>query len=94
MGSDDSMNDHRRTMFGGSKRSSKMLTMTYPNDLKFLYQMHDKDDSQLLNEDLKFFTDVQQVTTSNSIYLLVFPERSSQQQIEIEIIIQLLFITE
>lgn len=49
-------------MFGGSKRSSQMLTMTYSNEVKFLYQVDDEDDSQLLlTEDMRFLTGVQQV---------------------------------
>lgn len=53
------MNERRKTMFG--KRSSQMLTMTYSNEVKYLYQVDDEDDTDLLNDDMRFLTSVQQV---------------------------------
>lgn len=53
------MNERRRSMF--RKRSSQMLTMTYSNDVQFLYQVSDVDDTQLLKEDMRFLTGIEQV---------------------------------
>lgn len=79
------MNEQRRTMFGGSKRSSQMLTMTYSNEVKFLYQVDDEDDSQLLNDDMRFLTGVQQVikiehicyAVGRFLYVFVFSNNSN-----------------
>lgn len=53
------MKERRKSMFG--KRPSQMLTMTYSNEVKFLYQVNDEDDTQLLNDDMRFLTGVEQV---------------------------------
>lgn len=53
------MNEQFKTIFG--KRTSQMLTMTYSNEVKFLYQVEEEDDTQLLNADMRFLTGVEQV---------------------------------
>lgn len=63
---DDSTNEQRRMMF--AKRPAQMLAMTYSKEVKFLYQVDDEDDTQLLNEDMQFLTGVEQVIKNQLIY--------------------------
>ncbi|KAJ6636039.1 Period circadian protein [Pseudolycoriella hygida] len=73
---DDSMNEQRRTMFG--KRSSQILTMSYSNEVKFLYQVDDADDAQLLNDDMRFLTGVEQSDMVNAQLSQLYEELDQQ----------------
>lgn len=43
------------------KRSSQVLTEEMSNELKFLYQVEEEDETKLLSDDLRFLSSVQQV---------------------------------
>ncbi|XP_037038509.1 period circadian protein-like isoform X2 [Bradysia coprophila] len=73
---DDSTNEQRRMMF--AKRPTQMLAMTYSNEVKFLYQVDDEDDTQLLNEDMQFLTGVEQSDMVNAQLSQLYEELDQQ----------------